>query len=91
MGDETLIPEEPLLDELVIDLRKPVTFATIVYDKLTLREPTAAEWTVWHKLDGVEADIMAVATVAAIPEKAARMIGARDLLIASRYLGRFLR
>ncbi len=83
--------EAPLLDELVIELRNPVEFATMTYDELVLREPTAAEWTVWHKLEGVEADIMAVATVAAMPEKAVRMIGARDLLTASRYLARFLR
>ncbi len=77
-------------DELTLTLRKPVEFAGETYRQLVLREPTAAEWMLWDKLSGVEADTMAVSTVAGMPLPAARMIGARDLVTASRFLANFL-
>jgi hypothetical protein len=85
MEDAAAIPEE-----LIITLRKPVTLGSETYSQLILREPTASEWMQFDKLTGVEADILAVATVSGVPMPAIRMIGARDLIIASRYLANFL-
>ena len=79
-----------LPDELVIVLRKPVTLGTEAYHELKLREPTAAEWTQWDKLDGVDADVKAVATVSGLPHAAVAMIGTRDLITASKYIAAFL-
>lgn len=84
MATEADIPEE-----LVITLRKPVTLGD-TYSELRLREPTASEWMQFDKLTGVEADIKSVSIVSGVPEPAVRLIGARDLLAASRYLARFL-
>ena len=81
--------EDNLPDELIVTLRKPVTLGD-TYTELRLREPTAAEWMQWDKLTGIDADIKAVATVSGVPEAAVRMIGARDLVQAARYLARFL-
>ena len=81
--------DQEIPEELVITLRKPVTLV-VEYTELKLREPTAAEWAQFDKLTGVEADIRSVSIVAGVPEKAVAMIGARDLLTASRYLARFL-
>lgn len=84
-------PAEPtgIPDALTIILRKPVTLGD-TYTKLELREPTADEWARWDKLSGIDADIMSVSIVSGVPEPAVRMIGARDLITASRYLARFL-
>lgn len=78
------------IPELTIVLRKAVTLGSISYTELRLREPTAAEWAIFDKLDGVEADIKAVALVSGVPEAAVRMIGARDLIAGGKYLARFL-
>ena len=91
MAGEGATPEELLLDAFVLPLRKPITFASITYTELNLKEPTAQQWTCWDKLDGVEADIMAVATIAAVPKQVVEQLGSRDLLIAARYIVRFLR
>lgn len=77
-------------DELVITLRKPVKLGTETYERLVLREPTAGELMQWDQLEKTEADIKAVATVSGVPEPAVRMIGARDLIQASRFIGSFL-
>lgn len=87
MADAALAEEIPEL--LVITLRKPITLGE-TYAELRLREPTAAEWTQWDKLSGVEADIKSVSLVSGVPEPVIRQIGTRDLLTASRYLARFL-
>lgn len=81
---------DELPDALTVTLRKPVELGGIVYAKLDLREPTADEWTRWDQKSGIDADIIAVSTVSGVPEPAVRMIGARDLLAASRYIARFL-
>ena len=80
--------EQP--DELVIVLRKPVKLADIVYDKLELREPTAAQWEQWDDLDGVKAEIRAVATVSGLPEAVVKQIGSRDLIKAAKFIASFL-
>ncbi len=77
-------------DELVITLRKPVTLGSETYTQLQLREPTAAEWEQWDKLDGVALDIKAVSVVSGVPLPAVQKIGARDLVIGARYIARFL-
>lgn len=81
---------EDLPETLTITLRKPITFNGVTYETIELREPTADEWAKWDGKTGVEADIIAVSTVAGIPQVVARKLVVRDLLQASRYLGRFL-
>lgn len=81
---------DELNDELVVTLRKPVTLGSETYTQLALREPTAAELLQWDRLEKTEADIKAVAIVSGVPEAAVRMIGARDLITASRFIGSFL-
>lgn len=80
---------EPQPEELIITLRKPVTLGE-TYTELRLHEPTAAQMLAWDKLSGVEADIKAVSIVSGLPEPAVRMIGARDLIQAGRYIAGFL-
>lgn len=77
-------------DERLITLRKPVKIGDITYDTLQLREPTAAEWEQWDGLEGVKADVKAVAVVSGVPEPAIRQIGSRDLLEAARFIAGFL-
>ena len=79
--------EQP--DELVIALRKPVTLGE-TYTELRLQEPTAAQMLQWDKLSGTESDIKAVSVVSGVPEAAVRMVGARDLIQAARFIGSFL-
>lgn len=76
--------------ELVITLRKPVSFAGQTYGELRLREPTAGETESWDGMVGNAADNMAVSIVSGVPLPAIRMIGARDRGEAARYLARFL-
>ncbi|MGY2732391.1 phage tail assembly protein [Sphingomonas sp. UYP23] len=76
-------------DELVITLRKPVTLGE-TFTTITLREPTGAQMMEIDKLEGWAADVKAIALVSGLPEPAVKMIGARDLRIASKYLGSFL-
>lgn len=91
MSGSTEMADKPDLEpEKVIELRHPVEFAGQTYTSLTLREPTAAQWQEWDKLEGVEADIKAVATVSGLPLAAVRLVAARDLIAASRYIGAFL-
>ncbi len=79
-----------LPDELRIKLRKPVSVGEHSVTELVLREPTAAQWQEWDRLEGVEMDIAAVATVSGVSITAVRMIGARDLIQGARYISRFL-
>lgn len=85
MADEAIIP-----DELRIAFRKAVKLGEESYTEMALREPTAAQWEAWDKLDGVEMDITAVATVSGLPVPVIRMLGVRDLNAAARYIARFL-
>lgn len=81
---------EALLDELVIPLRKPVTIGDTSYAELRLREPTAGEWAIWDKLEGIDLEIKAVSVVAAVPETAVRQLPAREFKQAAKYIGAFL-
>ena len=86
---EQIVADEPPV-ELVITLRKPLDLGSITYTQLVLREPTAAEWQQWNKLEGVEGDIAAVSIVSGVPRPAIEKIGTRDLMAAARYIARFL-
>ncbi len=81
-------PEIP--ETLTFTLRKPIEHAGNQIESITLREPTADEWTRWDGKEGVEADIIAISTVAGIPQVAVRKMGVRDLIKGSRYIARFL-
>lgn len=59
------------------------------YTQLTVREPTGAEWSMWAKLSGIDAQFMALATVSGIPEPAVRQIGVRTITQAGKFLDRF--
>ena len=90
MADIPEAIEEEVPEELVITLRKTVEFAGQTYDRLILREPTAGQMMEWDKLSGTEGDVKAVAVVSGLPEPAVRLIGARDLIKAAKYISRFL-
>jgi hypothetical protein len=87
---DTAAPVDDIPESLTITLRKPIEHGGLTYETIQLREPTADEWARWDGKSGVEADIIAVSTVAGIPQAAVRKLTVRDLLQASRYLGRFL-
>lgn len=78
-------------DELVITFRKPIKLgdAGPSYESMTLREPTGAEWLLWDKLSGVEANLKALETVSGLPAPVVKQIGARDIVQAMRFLDRF--
>jgi len=83
-------PVDELPEALIVVLRAPVEYAGQTYTELSLREPTADEWSKFSSKDGVEADIAGVSIVSGVPEMAIRKIGARDLRVASKYLAGFL-
>ncbi|RSU46345.1 phage tail assembly protein [Sphingomonas sp. S-NIH.Pt15_0812] len=89
MDLDMIVPDQPA-DELRVTLRKPITLGSQTYADLLLREPTAAEWQQWHRLEGVDADIMAISVVSGVPRPVIERIGTRDLLTAARYIARFL-
>ena len=76
--------------ELVVPLRAPIDLGGATYSELKLREPTAAEWTQWDKLTGIDADIKAVSIVSGVPEGIIRQIGTRDLMKAASFITLFL-
>lgn len=80
--------EQP--DELTITLRKPVEHSGTTYEKLDLREPTADELMQIDKLDGREADVLAISLIAGVPKGAVGKIGARDLIAGANFLAGFL-
>lgn len=77
-------------DQLTVNLRKPVSLGEETYDRLELREPTAAEWSQFDKVDGVDGDVLAISIISGVPRAAVAKIGTRDLLVGARYLARFL-
>lgn len=82
--------ETPAEDELTITFRKPIVVGGETYTSVNLQEPTAAQWLLWSDLEGLAADIKAVAIVGGIPEPAVRQMGARDLRKASEFIATFL-
>jgi hypothetical protein len=78
-----------LPEELVIDLRKPVTLGGESWSTLVLREPTGAEWIEFGKTPGVEGNIKAIALISGVPLPAVKMVGVRDLKRGTEYLDRF--
>lgn len=81
-------------DTKVIALRKPVQFGSVTYDKLELREPTAAEVVLAQKEGslngGMASNIVLIAVVTAIPKPAVEKMGIRDVEEASRFLAGFM-
>jgi hypothetical protein len=75
--------------EFTVKLRRPVTLGE-TYSEIRLREPTAAEWSQWDKLNGIEADIKAVSVISGIPEAAVRQVGSSELVKASNFIQLFL-
>jgi hypothetical protein len=86
---EDLDQVEAIPESLTITLRKPVTFATITYTEIKLREPLGFEWEQWDGLRGAAIVMMAISVIAAIPLPAVKQIGTRDLNEARRYIDNF--
>jgi len=80
-----------LPDELVIDLRKPVTLGSETYTQLVLREPTAGEVAQAQKAGGgLASDIVLIALVSGVPKPGVERIGYRDTQRAVQYLAGFM-
>lgn len=67
-------------------LRKPVTFAGEVYDRLSLREPTDAEMETIFKAPEGTARRVSIATVTGIPTGAVALMAIGDTVRAEAYL-----
>jgi hypothetical protein len=81
---------DPAVDELVLVLRKSVTYDNASIDKLKLREPSAGELETFNKLKGQERDIVAVATVAGVHRHAAEKMLAGDVARGMKFINSFL-
>lgn len=79
-----------LPDELVIELRKPVTLGSETYAELILREPTGGDIKAAEKATGIESDMILIAMVSGLPKPAVEKIGSRDLKRAREYLVGFI-
>jgi len=79
-----------MADTMTIVLRTPVEHAGVTYDKLDLREPTAAELEMMNAQEGTGADIFSLSLIAGVPRQAIGKIGARDLLKGVRFIASFL-
>ena len=79
------------MDEITIQLRKPITLGDIVYDKLVLKEPTAGqiEKASSGSANGVSMVISLISTVAVVPRKVAESLCQRDFKEASNFLDTF--
>lgn len=77
-------------DELVLELRRPVTFAGVQYDTLRLLEPTAGQLIEAEK-GGSPLEQLArlVHLVAAVPRKAVDQMGQRDFQRAADFFALF--
>jgi len=77
-------------EEKIIQLRKPVEFAKVTYERLELREPLAWELSRATKAGGdIDTAIVLISLVAKIPKGAAEKLCQRDLQEASDFLGSF--
>jgi hypothetical protein len=80
----------PEVEEWAMPLRKPVQLGDMEpITSILLREPTGAEWLLWEKLTGVEANIKAISTVAGVPEQVVGKLGTRAIVKAAAFLERF--
>ena len=79
------------MDEITIQLRKPITIGDIVYDKLVLKEPTAGqiEKASSASSNGISMVINLISTVAVVPRKVAEGLCQRDFKEASNFLDSF--
>lgn len=91
MDDTTAQQPDADLDELTITFRKPIKLGDNgpVYESMTLCEPTGAQWLLWDKLTGVEANLKAIEVVANLPAPIVKQIGSRDIIRATKFLDRF--
>lgn len=81
-------------DMKTITLRTPVTLGTATYDKLDLREPTAAQIVKAQREGAVNgamaSNILLIAEVSGVPKAAVERMGIRDVQEASRFLAGFM-
>lgn len=81
-------------DTKTITLRTPVSLGSTSYDKLELREPTAAQIVKAQKemaANGpMASNILLIAEVTGIPKAAVERMGIRDVQEASRFLAGFI-
>ena len=76
--------------EKTIQLRKVVSIGDVVYEKLTLREPTAGELEkASHATSNTGVVINLVSFIAKVPRKVAEDICQRDFGEASDFFGQF--
>jgi hypothetical protein len=81
-------------EEKTIKLRKPVTIgsgdASVTYDSLNLREPTAGELDkAMAASTNIGIGIMLIHLIAQIPKMAVEKLSQRDFTEANEYLGGF--
>ncbi|HBO81688.1 phage tail assembly protein [Cupriavidus sp. UBA2534] len=81
-------------EEKILILRKPVSIGSgenaVIYDKLTLREPTAGELDkAMAASTNIGIGILLISQVAAIPRAAVEKLCQRDFTEANEYLGGF--
>lgn len=79
-----------LPDELIITPKAPIKVGEAEFPQLILKEPTAFHLTQADPLNGHAYDVMLITLVSGWPKAAVEKLGARDMLRAARYLGRFL-
>lgn len=86
--DQHDLPE--IIEERVLELRKPVRFAEQDYTSLTLREPTAEQLAKASREAGeIETLISLIHQVAAVPKGVVGRISQRDLQECARFFGQF--
>lgn len=80
-----------MIEELTIQLRKPVSIGDIVYSELKLQEPTAGqiEKASAASANGVGMVINLISAVAVVPRKVAESLCQRDFKEASNFLESF--
>lgn len=78
-------------DELIIALRKPITLGEVVYDKLSLREPTAGELekASTAATSNLGAIMNLISAVAKVPRRVVESLGQRDFKEVSDFLDSF--
>jgi len=79
----------PVDEVLKLKLRKPITFATVTYEELTFREPTALELRkAWAGAESNMAHMLNLAQLCSgVPMRVVEQIGARDFVRVSNFFG----
>lgn len=77
-------------EEKIVILRKSVTFATVTYGQIELREPVAKELDkASRETSDVSAAIVLISAIAKIPRGAVELLTQRDLQECSDFLASF--